>query len=186
VSAIACRRVLRRLGQPAVRERLKPGGLGPGCRDREQRIGFGSKPHRQRARLAFLECIEEDIGRDLIEPGPQRGLTLEGVAVLPGAQHRLLHQILGIMQRPQQAITVQVQFPAIWLDEGAEFGKFASSGVGLRGFRCHNSSSISPVQACARCKWYSRWCRTPTGAMNLAPAISHATHHTLLPSLAVY
>src|SRR6266699_1916146 len=138
VSAIACRRVLRRLGQPAVRERLKPCGLGPSCRDREQRIGFGSKPHRQRARLAFLERIEEDVGRDLIEPGPQRGLTLEGVAVLPGAQHRLLHQILGIMQRPQQAITVQVQFLAIWLDEGAEFGKVASCGVDLRGFRCHN------------------------------------------------
>src|SRR5713101_6670409 len=168
------------------REQLKPGRLGPGCRDREQRIGFGSKPHRQRTRLAFLKRIEADIGRDLIEPGPQRGLTLEGVAVLPGAQHRLLHQILGIMPGPQQAITVQVQFLAIWLDEGAEFGNVASSGIGLCGFRCHNSSSISPVQACAQCKWYSRWCRTPTGAMNVASAISYATHRTLLPSIVVY
>src|SRR5579864_3430712 len=95
VSAITCCRVLCRLGQPAVGERLKPGGLSPGCRDREQRIGFGSKPYRQRARLAFLERIEANVGRDLIEPCPQRGLTLEGVAVLPGAQHRLLHQIQG-------------------------------------------------------------------------------------------
>src|SRR5260370_1291655 len=101
-------------------------------------------------------------------------------------QQRLPHQLLGIMQRPKQGITGHVQFLAIWLDEGAEFGKVASSGVGLGGFRCHNSSSISPVQTYAQCKWYSRWCRTPTGAMNVAPAISHATHRTLLTSIAVY
>ena len=54
------------------------------------------------------------------------------------------------MERPQQAITVQVQFPAIWLDEGDEFRRLAGYDVCLRAFRCHNFSSISPDHANAQ------------------------------------
>ena len=63
--------------------------------------------------------------------------------------------ILSFVERPQQAITVQVQFPAIWLDEGDEFRRIAGYDVCLRAFRCHNSSSISPDHANAQGNGYS-------------------------------
>jgi hypothetical protein len=74
-----------------------------------------------------------------------------------------LYQILSIVQRSQKAITVQVQFTSIRLDEGAEFRRiayfvgydrdwltaasFARWNVGLLTFRRHDASSISAGHA---------------------------------------
>ncbi len=107
-SGKACCRILRCLGQPTVRERFQPGGLSPGRGQGQEGISFGSKRGGQCARRAFLEHVEAGVGRNPVEPGAQRSLALEGISVLPGSQHGLLHQILSLVQGPQQAITVEV------------------------------------------------------------------------------
>src|SRR5207248_11336001 len=96
--------------------------------------------------------------RDPVEPGTQRGLAFERVKVLPCSQHCLLHHVLSFVERPQQAITVQVQFPAIRFDEGDEFRRIAGYDVCLRVFGCHNSSSLDfSDYATARGNWYNRY-----------------------------
>ena len=43
-----------------------------------------------------------------------------GLAAAPRAQERLLHQVLRVVERSEQAVAVHVQFAAVRLDAGAE------------------------------------------------------------------
>jgi hypothetical protein len=59
--------------------------------------------------------VQAGIGRDFVQPGPEIERAHKGVQRAPGAQERLLHQVLGVVQRAQHAIAVHQQLAAIGL-----------------------------------------------------------------------
>jgi hypothetical protein len=100
LSAIAGFRILRRLGQPTRRKRLKPECLRLPLGNRSVRVPRRRGGGRQPSRRVFLEEVQAAIGRNLVQPGAQRSWTLlfERVNVTPSAQHRLLHGIFGLRE----------------------------------------------------------------------------------------
>src|SRR5262249_1605063 len=52
----------------------------------------------------------------------QRGATFEAVALVPGLEERLLHQVLGVVERPQHAVAVHPELGSVALRERDERG----------------------------------------------------------------
>ena len=70
-------------------------------------------------RLSAQE-IQAGVGGDPVQPGPQGGPPREGLPPAPGAQERLLHQVLRFLERPQHPVAVHPQLLAVALGRGAE------------------------------------------------------------------
>src|SRR5262249_2045958 len=78
--------------------------------------------HLTRKRVAHLavEEVKTRVGGDPIQPGTECRATLETLALAPGAQEGLLHQVLRILERTEHAVTVHLQFAPVALDQRAE------------------------------------------------------------------
>jgi hypothetical protein len=63
--------------------------------------------------------VQAAVGRDPVEPGAHGGPALERLEVPPGREQRLLHHVLGVLQRTEDAVAVQLQLAP------AEFGELA-------------------------------------------------------------
>src|SRR6266852_3944155 len=100
-SAYAGFSVLCCLSQPGVRIGLKPDRLGRSWCNGGEWIHGRRGRCRQCSWWAFLDRVEAGIGGDAIEPGAKGRVALEGVKVLPGTEHGLLHEIFRLLQRPQ-------------------------------------------------------------------------------------
>src|ERR1700677_116306 len=59
----------------------------------------------------MLKRVEAGVGGDPVQPGAHRGPGLELAVATPGSQVRLLHQVLGVMNRAEHAVAVGQQFP---------------------------------------------------------------------------
>ena len=57
-----------------------------------------AQPGGQRPTPAVLQRSQAGVGGDPVQPGAHRGLSLEPVVGLPGAQQGFLHQVLGVVQ----------------------------------------------------------------------------------------
>ena len=91
-------------GHHRVRDRLHPGALGR-VQDRG-RLAARPEVHRACAALAAAQHVEADIRRDAVQPRAQRRAPLEAVVAAPGADHRLLHGVLGLEGRAEHAVGV--------------------------------------------------------------------------------
>src|SRR5437879_6257898 len=69
---------------------------------------------------APVEEIQARVRRDPIQPSPKRGAALETPAIAPRPQQRLLHQVLGLVERAQHPIAVHPQLPPIPLSQPSE------------------------------------------------------------------
>jgi hypothetical protein len=71
--------------------------------------------------------VEARVRRDPVEPSPKRGAPAgaEARALAPRAQKGLLDQILGVLERAEQPIAVNLQLPSMALEERSERGLLA-------------------------------------------------------------
>jgi hypothetical protein len=124
----------------------------------DQRVGVRVKPDRLDV-ARWLERIAEGrhlpgaarlgaqrvqaaIGRDPVQPGAHRRAALEPLDAAPRGQERLLHHVLGVLQRADDAVAVQLQLAPERFGQRAERLLIArarpgENGVGLscRGHR---------------------------------------------------
>src|SRR5688500_10823441 len=77
---------------------------------------------------AAFEVGEADVGGDAVEPGADRRPALEGVVRLPGAQERLLHEVLGLVGRSGHAVAVGEQLPAVGVGHRLEVRRLLALG----------------------------------------------------------
>jgi hypothetical protein len=107
-------------------------------------VGGGAEVDRQHAFLASLGDVERGVGRDPVQPRAQRAAALEAVERLPGAQHRVLQGILGVVGGAEHPVAVRLQLAAVGLDEplvgalvavaGGAQQPTLRGGCGARGF----------------------------------------------------
>ena len=64
--------------------------------------------------------VEADVGRDPVEPGTEHRAAIEAVATAPGAQECLLHRVLGLVERGEHPIAMDVQLATVALGEVRE------------------------------------------------------------------
>jgi hypothetical protein len=119
-----------RLDHP-VRKGLQPGDVGT-RRQRDARIRRRRHVVREYPAGPSVEGVEAGVGRDPVQPGADRRATLEAMQVPPGAQERLLHQILRLVERAQHPVAVHPQLAPIALHERGERGVVARSRDGHR------------------------------------------------------
>jgi hypothetical protein len=95
------------------RDRLDPRDLGE--RVEVGRLGRAgaAEIHRARAPVTAVEHVEADIRGDPVEPRPQGRAALEALKAPPGADHRLLHCVLGLERRGEHPIAVSGQLDSV-------------------------------------------------------------------------
>jgi len=112
-----------------VGDRLEPGrfvecrpecGVGRPC---------GPQVHRPGAPLTRTDHAQTDVGGDAVEPGADRGATLELVVAAPGADQRLLHRVLGLEGRAEHAVAVAGELNPVQLERHGELGRDGWGGV---------------------------------------------------------
>jgi hypothetical protein len=132
--------------EPSVGVGLDPGRLDqrraePGVRVRRRAV-----VDRQHPRRSSLDHAQADIGRDRVQPGAQRAASLELPETAPRVDQRLLHGVLGVLDRTQQPVAVPVQRPPVRLNQlsvgtlipGLR-GVQQKSLTGVVGLICHGS-----------------------------------------------
>jgi hypothetical protein len=103
-----------------------------------------SRRHLARNRLArvAVEEVQAGVGGDPIEPRAKRRATLEALALAPGAQEGLLHQVLRILERAEHAVAMHLQFAPVALDQRAKRRLVARTRSGdnqsVLGFALHS------------------------------------------------
>ena len=110
---------------PIVGHRQHPGGLGQRLtHQRDVGVLCGPEVDRAGSALGTAQHVEAHVRRDAVEPRPQRGTTLEPGVGAPGAEHRLLHGVVGLEGRPEHAVGVGGELAAVCLEPGLQiFGR---------------------------------------------------------------
>src|SRR5207248_6018292 len=97
VAGLRAERAARRALEEGVGKRLQPDDLAePG------RLGWFDSRHVPllgRAAAGRAARVEAPVGGDLVQPGAQRGASLEPTEALPGGQQRVLEGVLGVLDR---------------------------------------------------------------------------------------
>ena len=116
--------------------RLEPDDLAePG---RLGRFDAGHVPLLGRASAGRAARVEAPVGGDPVEPGAQRGASLEPAEALPGGQQRVLQGVLGVLERSEHPVAVHLQLPPVRLGQLAE-------RVAVAGPRPRRSGRLSPL-----------------------------------------
>ena len=145
----------------AVRERLQPRDVGPGHHLDRADPGPGGRRLqvlRQHPPSPPVEGIQAGVGGDAVQPGPQRRPALEAADVPPRPQERLLHQVLGLLDRTDHAIAMHPQLTAVTLDHPGERRLVTGPGsrnhrvvpVGGMGVHAAKATATGPVSRCRR------------------------------------
>ena len=71
-------------------------------------------------RLADRTRVQAAVGGDPVEPGADRGASLEPSEALPGGQQRLLQGVLGVLERAEHPVAVHLQLSTVGLGQLAE------------------------------------------------------------------
>ena len=88
----------------------------------------GVRLHRRGPAGAALELVQAGVGGDPVQPRLDRRAALEALERAPGAQQRLLHDVLGVLRRAEHAIAVDLERAAVGLDEPPERALVAGAG----------------------------------------------------------
>src|SRR6266487_2704814 len=73
-----------------------------------------------RPRASACDRGEADVRGDGVQPGAELRPWLVAVGALPRAQHRLLERIVGVVERAEHPVTVEMERPPVWLDQERE------------------------------------------------------------------
>ena len=103
-----------RFEQP-VRVRLEPGH-------------FVTNDHP--LRTATRDDVKAGVRRDAVKPAPQQRPSLKRSPSAPGSQEGLLHDLLGVVERSEHAVAVDVQLAPEPLGHSGECGLVARSEGG--------------------------------------------------------
>ena len=134
--------------QQRVRVRLEPGHL-------------GERVHRRQPPGAAPDHVQADVRGDLVQPGPEQRAAIEAVAGAPGPKERLLHGILGLVERGEHPVAVDVQLAPMALDERRE-GPLVAKGPHVDGHACAApAGSAAPLRT--RLPGPARCCRPGRG-----------------------
>ena len=110
----AGRRVDRTL-EEGVGKRLEPYDLAePG---RLGRFNPGDVPLLGGAPAGRATRVEAPVGGDPVEPGAERGASLEPAEALPGGQQRVLQGVLGILEGSEHPVAVHLELSAVRLGQ---------------------------------------------------------------------
>ena len=86
----------------------EPGRLG--------RFNIGQAPLLVgRASAGRATRVETPVGGDPVQPGTQRGASLEPFEALPGGQQRVLQGVLGVLEGPEHPVAVHVKLSTVRL-----------------------------------------------------------------------
>ena len=66
------------------------------------------------------ERVEAPVGRDPVQPGPDRGAALKVIEAAPCRQQRLLYQVFGVLHRAGDAVAVQLKLRPVSVREFGE------------------------------------------------------------------
>ena len=83
---------------------------------------LGERVHRGQPARAAPERVEADVRRDPVEPGADQRAAVERLARPPRPQERLLDGVLGLVERGQHPVAVDVELAPVSLGEGRERG----------------------------------------------------------------
>jgi len=150
----------RQLVQERVRVGLQPRHLG-------ERAHVAAPP------AAGPQQVETDVGGDAVQPRPVLHLPFEAVAAAPGAQERLLHGVLGIVERRQHPVAVHVELAAMTarqVGEGPLVGPGVTRGDGGDGRTMHRDMELARL-AHRSAGWYFTSCSNhplPSGSLKVA------------------
>src|SRR5712691_7910176 len=75
-------------------------------------LGRSCTPSRDRG--------EADVRGDCGQPGGELGARLVAVGALPRAQHRLLERVVGVVERAEHPVAMEVERSPVWLDQERE------------------------------------------------------------------
>src|SRR5881397_3857932 len=73
-----------------------------------------------RPRASACDRGEADVRGDGVQPGGELRARLVAVGTLPRAQHRFLERVVGVVERAEHPVAVQVERPPVWLDQKRE------------------------------------------------------------------
>jgi hypothetical protein len=119
---------VRRHGEEPVGGWLQPQHLTFAAVVRQGQVG---------AFRAAVEEVQAGVGRDPVQPRPQRRSPLEGLSATPGPQERLLDEVLRVLVGRQHAVTVHAQLAPVGLDEFSEDARVLAAYRGDRpAIRC--------------------------------------------------
>ena len=117
--ALATRELLHR-GQErelhALPQRVPRRGVGHGRREPLEPL-VGERLDGLGPARPALELVEAGVRRDPVQPGVHGGAALEPLERPPGAQQRLLHEVLGVVDRAEHPVAVDLQRVAVGLHE---------------------------------------------------------------------
>src|SRR5216117_4496387 len=73
-----------------------------------------------RPRASARDRGEADVRGDGVQPGGEPRARLVALGAFPRAQHRFLDRVVGVVERTEHPIAMQVERPAVWLDQERE------------------------------------------------------------------
>ena len=89
---------------------LRPGGRRGHVGQEQVRVGLEVRVDGGgRVTASLLQHAQADVGRDPVQPRAERRSWLEAVDTSPGAEHRLLERVVGVVQRAEDPVAVPVQ-----------------------------------------------------------------------------
>ena len=109
----------------AIGVRLQPGEVGRRNRAGAD-LGSGADLVGHEPPRPALEDPEAGVGRDPIEPGPERRAPVVRLAAAPGAEEGVLDGVLGVLERAEHPVGVHLELGAMPFDELRERGGVAA------------------------------------------------------------
>src|SRR5438552_9955160 len=76
--------------------------------------------HLGRSLASARDRGEADVRGDGVKPGSELRARLVALGAFPRAQHRFLDRVVRIVERTEHPIAMQVERPAVWLDQERE------------------------------------------------------------------
>ena len=83
-----------------------------------------------RRQAGVAQRVQAPVSGDLVQPGAHGGPFLEPVKPAPGRQQGFLQHVLGVLDRAEDPVAVQLQLAPVGLGELAERLPVASPGTG--------------------------------------------------------
>ena len=122
----------------------------------QQLVGIGLQPQdlaRHRRPRALVEGVQAGVGRDLVQPGPERGPAGERRPPPPRTQERLLDKVLAVVEGAEHPVAVQMELPVMALKQFSERSVIGGDGhVSVTAIATKTHQPVAPkapVRLCA-------------------------------------